>query len=85
MKKKKEKKKKVCKGQRNRTVKKKKKKKKKVSTGLELGPCTRKSKVLTRSHARRTLSLPSTVHNFRLQKLPSKFYPHDTHLLLAHE
>ena len=28
---------------------------------LELGPCTRKSKV----HARRTLSLPSTVHNFR--------------------
>ena len=35
--------------------------------GLELGPCTRKSKVLPWRHARRTLSLPSTVHNFHPQ------------------
>ena len=36
----------------------------------------------------RTLSLPSTVHNFRPQisvyaPLPSTFHPHDTHSLLA--
>ena len=29
----------------------------------------------------RTLSLPSTVHNFGLQPLPSTFHPHDTHSL----
>ena len=35
--------------------------------GFELGPCTRKSKVLPWSNAHRTLSLPSTFHNFRPQ------------------
>ena len=70
------------------TSKKKKKKtlkSRKVSMGLKLGPCTRKSKVLPWSHARRTFSLPSTVHNFRPQiSFYNHFRRHFTPTILIH-
>ena len=53
--------------------------------GLELGPCTRKSKVLPWSHARRILSLPSTVHNFCPQiSVYNHFRRHFTPTILIH-
>ena len=53
--------------------------------GLELGLCTRKSKVLPWSHARRTRSLPSTVHKFRPQiSVYNHFRRHFTPTILIH-
>ena len=59
--------------------------KKRSVQGLELGLCTRKSKVLPWSHTRRTFSLQSMVHNFHPQiSVYTHFCRHFTPTILIH-